>query len=266
MSYPSLLYASRRCNDSKSFTACPLAAHCIENPLGLYLCTTLNGLGSQGLTLRSTTGSLVRSASPYTDVATSFQIDAAFKTLPLRLHTPDGVELGAWYILSEPSYHSGGGEQRSGPPSEEEVRQSIADHPTVLFFHGNAASRAVKYRVQMYGQVTSRLGKYITGRSSSICTHKPRCKGANVLVIDYRGFGDSEGTPTELGLNIDAATAWEWLIEQGADPKNVLVMGHSLGTGVATKLVTQLGVNGKFFDPQIETALNNTLQALCLGR
>lgn len=71
--------------------------------------------------------------------------------------------------------------------------------------------------------------------------------GANVLVIDYRGFGDSEGTPTEEGVNLDARTSWQWLVDNGANPRDIVVMGHSLGTGIATKLVTQLQSEGTLF-------------------
>ncbi|KAG8944527.1 hypothetical protein FRC04_001749 [Tulasnella sp. 424] len=150
---------------------------------------------------------------------------APFKTVNLKLATPDKVNIGAWYVFSEPAYKAIGGNTRSSPPTSEEISKSLKDHPTVLFFHGNAANRAVRYRVQMYGSVSAQLG-------------------ANVLVIDYRGFGDSEGTPTEEGVNLDARTSWQWLVDNGANPRDIVVMGHSLGTGVATKLVTQLQSEG----------------------
>lgn len=68
--------------------------------------------------------------------------------------------------------------------------------------------------------------------------------GANLFVIDYRGFGDSESFPSEAGLNIDARTSWDWLVENGADPKDIIILGQSLGTGVATKLTTQITEEG----------------------
>ncbi|KIO27030.1 hypothetical protein M407DRAFT_195218 [Tulasnella calospora MUT 4182] len=150
---------------------------------------------------------------------------APFKTVNLKLTTADNVNIGAWYVLSEPAYKAIGGISRSSPPTSEEVSKSLKDHPTVLFFHGNAANRAIQYRVQMYGSVSAQLG-------------------ANVLVIDYRGFGDSEGTPTEEGVNLDALASWKWLVDNGANPQDIVVMGHSLGTGIATKLVTQLQTEG----------------------
>jgi abhydrolase domain-containing protein 12 len=63
---------------------------------------------------------------------------------------------------------------------------------------------------------------------------------ANVFAPDYRGFGDSTGTPSEAGLIIDARAAWEWLRSRGAPPESVLVVGNSLGTAVAVQLVSAL--------------------------
>jgi len=71
-----------------------------------------------------------------------------------------------------------------------------------------------------------------------------------VIAIDYRGFGDSQGEPTEDGLALDAKAAWDWLMERKAAigvpeaerQRNVLVVGQSLGTGVAVAL-TDILVN-----------------------
>lgn len=69
---------------------------------------------------------------------------------------------------------------------------------------------------------------------------------ANVLVIDYRGFGDSEGTPSERGLQLDARTAWDWLIEHGAKEEDITIVGQSLGTGVSAGLAVELAEEGEF--------------------
>jgi abhydrolase domain-containing protein 12 len=80
-----------------------------------------------------------------------------YKTSNLRIQSSQNQTIGAWFVLSEPAYQASGGNKRTGPPTPQEIRKSLEQYPTILFFHGNAASRAVKYRVQMYGQVTSRL-------------------------------------------------------------------------------------------------------------
>lgn len=68
----------------------------------------------------------------------------------------------------------------------------------------------------------------------------PSPLGANVLTIDYRGFGDSGGNPTEEGLGRDARAAWNWLLDEGAKPSDIILMGQSLGTGVAALLAANL--------------------------
>lgn len=61
----------------------------------------------------------------------------------------------------------------------------------------------------------------------------------NILIIDYRGFGKSSGSPSELGLYIDAQTAYDYLIyKQKIQPDNIVVFGTSLGASVAIQLVS----------------------------
>jgi len=64
------------------------------------------------------------------------------------------------------------------------------------------------------------------------------------MVIDYRGFGDSEGYPSVEGVAMDARAGWDFLISEGAKPEDVLIMGHSLGTAIAGLLAADLGREG----------------------
>jgi len=66
---------------------------------------------------------------------------------------------------------------------------------------------------------------------------------ANVLAIDYRGFADSTGSPSEEGLTRDARAAWDWLVNNGAEQEDILIVGHSLGTGVAMQLGAELSLD-----------------------
>ncbi|KAG2064485.1 alpha beta-hydrolase [Suillus decipiens] len=142
----------------------------------------------------------------------------------IKIQTADNHTLGAWFIISDTIYHN-----LSFPPppsaAQLHISEAVVQRPTVLFFHGNAATRAVSLRVYLYSGFTSRLD-------------------VNVLAIDYRGFGDSPGTPTEDGLSLDAKAAWDWLITQGASPQDVLIVGHSLGTAVASNLSASLSEDG----------------------
>ncbi len=64
-------------------------------------------------------------------------------------------------------------------------------------------------------------------------------KGAGVLAFSYRGFPGSTGTPSEQGLYKDARAAYAWLVKKHA-PERIVLHGLSLGTGVATKLATEV--------------------------
>ena len=61
--------------------------------------------------------------------------------------------------------------------------------------------------------------------------------GLSVLIFDYRGYGGSEGEPTEKGTYLDAEAAWNFLIkEKGIDPARIVIFGRSLGSAVAAEL------------------------------
>lgn len=54
--------------------------------------------------------------------------------------------------------------------------------------------------------------------------------GVNLLLFDYRGYGESTGQPSELHTYSDTLTAWHYLINQRRiDPKNIVIWGYSLG-------------------------------------
>jgi hypothetical protein len=88
--------------------------------------------------------------------------------------------------------------------------------PNVLiFFHGNA------------GNISHRLGSI----------RQFRALGLSVLIIDYRGYGQSDGRPTEAGTYLDAEAAWAYLTgERGVRPDDIVVFGRSLGGSVAARL------------------------------
>lgn len=63
--------------------------------------------------------------------------------------------------------------------------------------------------------------------------------GLNVLLFDYRGFGQSTGVPGEQGTYLDAQAAWGYLIDKGFSAEQIVIFGRSLGGGVATELASQ---------------------------
>lgn len=89
---------------------------------------------------------------------------------------------------------------------------------TVLFTHGNA------------GNVTSQAGFMRPFLAA----------GFDALVFDYRGYGASTGDPSENGLYRDAAAAFDYLTAtRGVRGDHILVVGHSLGSAVATDLASR---------------------------
>ncbi|MCL1469511.1 alpha/beta hydrolase [Argonema antarcticum] len=90
---------------------------------------------------------------------------------------------------------------------------------TVLYLHGNGIN----------------VGANV---AHAIRLHK---LGVSVLLIDYRGYGRSEGKfPTEKSVYHDAETAWNYLIEKRhISPKDILIYGHSLGGAIAIDLAVQ---------------------------
>lgn len=64
--------------------------------------------------------------------------------------------------------------------------------------------------------------------------------GLNVCIFDYRGYGNSTGSPTEEGTYLDAAAVWNHLVrDRGIAPESVAVFGESLGGAVATHRAVQ---------------------------
>jgi len=67
----------------------------------------------------------------------------------------------------------------------------------------------------------------------------------SVMIFDYRGFGRSEGTPSEQGLLQDARAARNWLSQRtGVTEKEIVLLGRSLGGGVMVELASRDGARG----------------------
>jgi len=63
--------------------------------------------------------------------------------------------------------------------------------------------------------------------------------GLEIFIFDYRGYGNSEGKPTEQGTYEDVQAAWQYLIqERQVDQKKIIVFGRSLGGAIASWLAS----------------------------
>jgi fermentation-respiration switch protein FrsA (DUF1100 family) len=83
---------------------------------------------------------------------------------------------------------------------------------------------------------------YLKGNGTNLTNRKGHLRemipaGASVLLLDYRGYGKSEGRPTERGVYRDADAAYDGLIGMGYEPSRIVVLGESLGSAVAIDLV-----------------------------
>jgi uncharacterized protein len=86
--------------------------------------------------------------------------------------------------------------------------------PVIVYFHGNSgvlADRAKRFRLLLDA-------------------------GYGLVATAWRGYSGSSGSPTQEGLMLDAETAWREAIKRGAAPAHIVLMGESLGTGVATAM------------------------------
>lgn len=64
--------------------------------------------------------------------------------------------------------------------------------------------------------------------------------GLGVLALDYRGYGESEGSPSETGLYTDARAAYDYLRDSiGVPTERIVIYGHSLGSAVAIELASE---------------------------
>jgi len=71
----------------------------------------------------------------------------------------------------------------------------------------------------------------------------------NCLLFDYRGYGESEGKPTENGTYLDAEAAYKWLVnEKKITPSQIIIYGWSLGAAVAANLATKVDCAGLALD------------------
>ncbi|MGB5178343.1 MAG: alpha/beta hydrolase [Gammaproteobacteria bacterium] len=96
---------------------------------------------------------------------------------------------------------------------------AVAARGTLLFNHGNA------------GNIAHRLDSIRLFNSL----------GLNVLIYDYRGFGESGGKPSEQGTYRDARAAWDYLHENRAiAARRIVILGRSLGAAIAVDLASQV--------------------------
>ena len=104
---------------------------------------------------------------------------------------------------------------------------------TFLAFHGNASNIANRAEVYEFLRDTP----------------------ANVFALEYRGYGHSEGKPSEAGIYRDADAAYQYLVDTEAiAPKSIVSFGQSLGTAVAANLAARREVGAVVLEAPFPSA------------
>ena len=94
--------------------------------------------------------------------------------------------------------------------------------PTLIWSHGNAGN------IDMRRDVLLALAR----------------RGLGVLAYDYRGYGKSDGSPSEAGVYLDAEAVFDSEVARGTDPRTIICFGESLGGAVSIELATRRACGG----------------------
>ncbi|XP_004638850.2 protein ABHD12B [Octodon degus] len=157
-------------------------------------------------------------------------------TMNFYVQPEPGVVLGVWHTVPCCRAEDAKGKDRCW------YEAALQDgNPIMVYLHGNTGHRGTAHRCK-------RIKVLSDG-------------GFHVLSVDYRGFGDSTGRPTERGLAVDAICIYQWAkARSGGTP--VCLWGHSLGTGVATDAAKILEERGnKCLHATISRA--ETIKTIC---
>ncbi|XP_067005113.1 protein ABHD13 [Anabrus simplex] len=134
------------------------------------------------------------------------------------VHSGDGTMLHLFYIRQQPA-------------------NVAANAPTIIFLHGNAGNMG--HRLQ------NTLGLY----------QNLQC---NILMLEYRGYGLSQGSPSEEGLCMDARAALDYLASrQDVNHKEIILFGRSLGGAVAIDVASRPEYSSKIWCVVLENTFTS---------
>ncbi len=136
------------------------------------------------------------------------------RCLPVTFEVEPGYKLQGWHVL---------------PPShqalnrEEQQQELDSGRPVIIYSPGNAGHRG--YRAEQLKRLSS--------------------LNADVFLIDYRGYAENPGSPSEQAYLHDARFIWDALNDEfQIDSARIVLLGESLGGGIATALASELSQEG----------------------
>ncbi|XP_049337455.1 lysophosphatidylserine lipase ABHD12 isoform X2 [Astyanax mexicanus] len=146
-------------------------------------------------------------------------------TINMYLSSEEGITLGVWHTVPEHKWKEAQGKDL------EWYEKSLGDgSPVFIYLHANMHNRAAPHRIGVANLLSS--------------------LGYHAVVMDYRGFGDSTGEPTEKGLLTDSLYLYHW-VKARSEHSLVIMWGHSIGTLVTTNTAMKLQEQGNPVDAVI---------------
>lgn len=141
-------------------------------------------------------------------ITAAAEFAASRRTESLELEVEDQTVIRGWWLHADEE-----------EPSSDNTASSDRSAPVVIYFPGNAGNRMMRWHD---------LAEFSAA-------------GFDVVIFDYRGYGDSDGTPREPALEADAREVWRFVTEtRGIPPERIVVFGESLGGAVSVSLLSSL--------------------------
>lgn len=105
------------------------------------------------------------------------------------------------------------------------LKQSNPSRPTIVFFHGNAGNMGLRMdNIQIFYEM-----------------------GVNVFIISYRGYGESQGFPSEEGIMLDIKAVKDYIFHcPNIDPTKIFIFGRSLGGAAAIYMISEFQSSNPF--------------------
>lgn len=137
-------------------------------------------------------------------------------TINYYLRTEEKVKVGVWHVLPEKLIAESEGKSKSW--FDDQLKNSGI--PIILYLHGNTASRARLHRVENYRILR---------------------KHYHVICFDYRGYADSSQViPTKKGVVKDGHAVYDHVRGVSGGNVPIVIWGHSLGSAVASAVVSEM--------------------------